>query len=142
MAEGVFRHIVKEPQYEGKIGLIDSAGTAAYHTGEPPDSRTMSTLQSNGIADYKHLARKFQPSDLNKFDYVFAMDRSNLSDLQRLQRSNPDGKAKVMLFGAYGEGKNGEVVADPYYGGQDGFEKAYEQCARFSRNFLKDVLGE
>lgn len=69
------------------------------------------------------------------------MDRSNLSDLQRLQRSHPDSKAKVMLFGEW-SGKEGraEVVSDPYYGGRDGFEKAFEQCSRFSRNFLKEVV--
>jgi low molecular weight phosphotyrosine protein phosphatase len=85
---------------------------------------------------------QFQTSDFDKFDYIFAMDRSNLSDLQRLQRGNPDSKAKVMLFGKYGEGAKGEIVEDPYYGGNDGFLKAYEQCTRFTRNFLKDVLGE
>jgi low molecular weight phosphotyrosine protein phosphatase len=79
---------------------------------------------------------------LDKFDYIFAMDRSNLSDLQRAQRGNPDSKAKVMLFGSYSGSSKSEIVDDPYYGGQDGFEKAYEQCTRFSRNFLKEVLGE
>ncbi|KAH7325839.1 phosphotyrosine protein phosphatase I superfamily [Stachybotrys elegans] len=142
MAEGIFRHIAKEPQFQGKINIIDSCGTAAYHSGEPPDSRTMSTLEDNGITDYRHLARRFQTSDLDKFDYIFAMDRSNLSDLQRAQRGNPDSKAKVMLFGSYSGSSKAEIVDDPYYGGRDGFEKAYEQCTRFSRNFLKEVLGE
>lgn len=80
--------------------------------------------------------------DFETFDYIFAMDRSNLSDLQRLQKGNPDSKAKVMLFGEFSGGKKTEIVNDPYYGGQDGFEKAYEQCSRFTTNFLKDVLGE
>lgn len=84
---------------------------------------------------------QFHPKDFDRFDYIFAMDRSNLSDLQRLQRNHPDGKAKVMLFGEW-NGKEGraEVVSDPYYGGRDGFEKAFEQCSRFSRNFLKEVV--
>lgn len=71
------------------------------------------------------------------------MDRSNLSDLQRHQRGNPNSKAKVMLFGEWSgrEGK-AEVVSDPYYGGRDGFDKAFEQCSRFSKNFLKEVVGE
>lgn len=70
------------------------------------------------------------------------MDRSNLSDLQRLQRNHADTKAKVMLFGEYGGGKKPEVVNDPYYGGQNGFEKAFEQLSRFSKNFLDEVAGE
>lgn len=70
------------------------------------------------------------------------MDRSNLSDLLRLQKNNPDSTAKVMLFGEYSGTKRPEIVNDPYYGGDDGFKKAYEQCTRFSKNFLKEVLGE
>ncbi|KFH46211.1 Low molecular weight phosphotyrosine protein phosphatase-like protein [Hapsidospora chrysogenum ATCC 11550] len=138
MAEGIFRHLAQQPQYKGRIGNIDSCGT-----GDPPDSRTMETLEANGITDYDHEARRFRTTDFEKFDYIFAMDRSNLSDLQRQQRGNPDTKAKVMLFGEWSgrEGK-AEVVNDPYYGGKDGFDKAFEQCSRFSRNFLKEVVGE
>ena len=102
----------------------------------------MDTLEANGITDYDHMARRFHTRDFDKFDYIFAMDRSNLSDLQRLQRSNPDSKAKVMLFGEYGGGKRAEIVNDPYYGGDEGFKKAFEQCSRFSKNFLDKVIGE
>lgn len=71
------------------------------------------------------------------------MDRSNLSDLQRLQRGRPESKANVMLFGEWcGKEGQSEVVSDPYYGGKDGFDTAFEQCSRFSRNFLKEVVGE
>lgn len=70
------------------------------------------------------------------------MDRSNLSDIQRLQRGGGDKRAKVMLFGEFGGGSKAEVVSDPYYGGRDGFEKAFEQCSRFTKNFLKNVVGE
>ncbi|KJZ76833.1 hypothetical protein HIM_03710 [Hirsutella minnesotensis 3608] len=142
MAEGIFQHMAKQPQYKGKIGRVDSCGTAAYHTGDSPDSRTMSTLEDNGITDYDHCARRFQTTDFEKFDYIFAMDRSNLSDLQRLQRGNPDTKAKVMLFGEFSGGPKAEIVNDPYYGGRDGFEKAFEQCSRFAKNFLAEVLGQ
>jgi hypothetical protein len=60
------------------------------------------------------------------------MDRSNLYDLQRLRQRKPEGKAKVMLFGEHSGGKV-EVVEDPYYGGKEEFEIAYEQCMRFSK---------
>lgn len=70
------------------------------------------------------------------------MDRSNLRDLKQFQqRHGGNGKAKVMLFGEFaGDGKNAEVVSDPYYGARDGFEVAYEQCLRFSKNFLSAVV--
>lgn len=85
-----------------------------------------------------------QLSDFEDFDYIFAMDRSNLTDLQRLKNKKPNSKAKVMLFGDFpGPGRRaGEEVGDPYYGARDGFEIAYEQCVRFSKNFLKDVFPE
>ena len=68
------------------------------------------------------------------------MDRSNLADLQRLQRGSSDSRARVMLFGEYsGTGKT-ETVGDPYYGGSNGFDKAFEQCSRFAANFLHEVV--
>lgn len=72
------------------------------------------------------------------------MDRSNLSDLTRLQRSSPDSRARVMLFGEYAGRENGkaEIVNDPYYGGDEGFRKAFEQCSRFAENFLREEVGE
>lgn len=141
MAEGVFRSLVKAPQYASKIDIVNSCGTGAYHTGDDPDDRTMSTLKSHGITDYRHSARKVQSKDFSTFDYIFAMDRSNLRDLKDLQERH-GGKARVMLFGEFrgGEGKVAEVVGDPYYGGIEGFETAYEQCLRFSKNFLKEVV--
>jgi low molecular weight phosphotyrosine protein phosphatase len=75
---------------------------------------------------------KVRLTDFEEFDYIFAMDRSNLYDLQRLQQRKLAGKAKVMLFGEHSGGKV-EVVEDPYYGGTKGFEIAYEQCMRFSK---------
>ena len=58
MAEGIFRSIVSKPPYQSLISEVDSCGTGAYHTGSSPDSRTMSTLEDNGITDYDHAARK------------------------------------------------------------------------------------
>ncbi|EKV04209.1 hypothetical protein PDIG_90730 [Penicillium digitatum PHI26] len=84
MAEGVFRHIAGA---HPSIGEIDSAGTAAYHCLEPPDSRTMSTLRRHEITDYEHAARKVTREDFLTFDYLLAMDKSNLRDLQEVRDS-------------------------------------------------------
>jgi low molecular weight phosphotyrosine protein phosphatase len=115
--------------------------SGAYHAGDDPDDRTMSTLEKHGITDYVHAARKVRASDFDKFDYIFAMDRSNLSDLKRLEKAG-GAKAKVMLFGEYSGSGKAEVVQDPYYGGQQGFDTAYAQCLRFSKNFLNDVFPD
>ncbi len=147
MAEAVFRHLTtsSSPSHLSIISKIDSAGTAAYHVGAEPDPRTMSTLIENGIDDYTHHARKVSPADFAEFDYILAMDRENLQDLQ--YRSSRRGKqphgaktAKVMLFGDFG-GTPGEEVVDPYYGARDGFDVAYEQMVRFTKGFVKQVLG-
>lgn len=70
------------------------------------------------------------------------MDKSNLSDLQQLQRGKANSKAKVMLFGEFSGTGKAEVVTDPYYGGRGGFTKAYEQCTRFGKEFLEKVVGQ
>ncbi|MCJ1273854.1 hypothetical protein MMC21_001647 [Puttea exsequens] len=144
MAEAVFRSLTpNHPQ----ISHIDSAGTGAYHAGDSPDPRTMSTLEDNGITDYDHAARKIRAEDFSAFDYILAMDKDNLHDLRRLRErvvKKGDGalaesKGKVVLFGDFG-GKKGEQVVDPYYGARNGFEVAYEQMVRFSKGFLKDMV--
>ena len=85
---------------------------------------------------------QLRTSDFQDFDYIFAMDSSNLRNTRRVQQLKaPDGKARVLLFGEYSGGKV-EEIEDPYYDGQEGFEKAYEQAVRFSRGFLEEVRGK
>ncbi|MCJ1241491.1 hypothetical protein MMC14_009496 [Varicellaria rhodocarpa] len=140
MAEAVFRSLTKA---NPAVAHIDSAGTGAYHVGDSPDPRTMTTLRRHAITDYRHGARKIQLGDLAKFDYIFAMDRQNLSDLQHMLRraaKNNQGEqpGEVLLFGDYG-GEMGEEVIDPYYGANDGFEVVYQQMVRFTQGFLKEM---
>lgn len=146
MSEGVFQSIANKEPYKGLVSKIDSCGTAGYHIDEEPDHRTMATLRAKGIKNYAHLGRKLRSSDFDNFDYIFAMDKSNLSDVLREQRRKPGGagstRAKVMLFGEYSGTGQVEIVDDPYYGGHDGFETAYEQAERFSRNFLREVFPD
>lgn len=137
MAEAVFR---TSSASNPRIAHLDSAGTGAYHMGDGPDPRTMKTLQDHGIIDYRHAARKVKMSDFSEFDFVLAMDKDNLYDLQRLkQRAMKNGDSRegqVRLFGDFG-GRLGEEVIDPYYGADDGFEVAFEQMTRFSEGFIK-----
>ncbi|KAH6697297.1 phosphotyrosine protein phosphatase [Plectosphaerella plurivora] len=142
MAEGVFREFAKQPEYKDRIGKVDSSGTGAYHIGDAPDHRTMLTLESNGIKTYRHKARKVCLADFDEFDYIFAMDRHNLQDLQRLHRGNSEAKAKVQLWGEYSGTGKAEEVEDPYYGGREGFKEAYKQCKRYTENFLAEVFPD
>ncbi|RPB27831.1 LMWPc-domain-containing protein [Terfezia boudieri ATCC MYA-4762] len=137
MAEAAFRHTVKESGYAESFTRIDSCGTAGYHVGVRPDSRTLATLKNNGI-DTNHRARQVTKKDFDEFDYILAMDTANLHFL--LRKAPPGSKAKVMLFGDFGNTK-GEEVADPYYGGTSGFETNFKQIITFSKGFLRQVLG-
>ncbi|KAG8962113.1 hypothetical protein FRC05_005513 [Tulasnella sp. 425] len=65
------------------------------------------------------------------------LDLQNLSNLQRIAPKNPT--ADVVIFGSFGDGK---AIADPYYGGQSGFDECYEQCLAYSEGLLKSVYGE
>ena len=145
------------------ITTISSAGTAAYHTHAPPDSRTLHTLTAHSITSYTHRARKVRAQDFDDYDYILGMDWENVRDLVAMKgrvdrdregtgkgkgkKKKEKSKAEVRLFGEFGErdevgrGK-GEVVVDPYYGADDGFEVCFEQVERFGRAFLREVLGE
>ena len=149
MAEGVFRSLaVSNP----RVGQVDSAGTGAYHTLEPPDPRTMATLRARGVTDYDHGARQVEEDDFDAFDYIFAMDRGNLRDLERMKRRaerKGEVRAKVMLYGTFsgkakagggGGGGKAEEVGDPYYGRDSGFDVVFEQVSRFATNFLREVV--
>lgn len=143
MAEGVFRSLTAS---DDRIGTIDSAGTGAYHTLEPPDPRTTATLRKKGITDYDHGARQVDEADFATFDYIFAMDRSNLRDLERVKRrlEKKDGavKSQVMLYGKFSGRRGDEEVVDPYYGRDNGFDTVYEQVNRFATNFLKEIVDK
>ena len=141
MAEGVFRSLTKS---NPRVGKIDSAGThaAIYHDQDPPDERTLETLSRNGIMDYDHCSRGVLSEDFDDFDYIFAMDAYNLSQLQKKQRKRSSMKAQVMLFGTFGGKSTPEEVVDPYYGADVGFDTVYEQVIRFSKNFLEAVVDK
>ncbi|KAI5306528.1 hypothetical protein KEM55_008582 [Ascosphaera atra] len=158
MAEGVFRHLVKTNTNPEEFTFhIDSAGTSAFHVGDPPDSRTMLTLQSNGINNYRHSGRQLRKSDFTDFDYIMAMDRANLSDILSAREKAVRGLksqnvkiAEVRLFGDYAsqdgvvtkEVGKGDAVPDPYYGGRDGFKNVYQMVSRYSLGFLKYLANQ
>ncbi|KAI9246851.1 phosphotyrosine protein phosphatase I superfamily [Sporodiniella umbellata] len=135
MAEAVFTHTVKERKLQDKFSRIDSAGTAAYHTGETPDDRSVACCESHGVP-VNHRARKVKEQDFNEFDYILCMDKSNLRNLQSAAPKNS--KAIVKLFGEY-DPKGELIIEDPYYGGDEGFEHNFKQVVRASEGFLKSI---
>ena len=120
MAEGVLQHLV-ERRGIGDRYRVESAGTAAYHVGEPPDPRTLDVLRRNGIA-LRSYARQVRDSDFDEFDWILAMDQSNFRTLMRRCPDHRVGRVHKTL-----ELMGGGDVSDPYYGGPDGFDTNYAE---------------
>ncbi len=135
-AEAVFRHYVENAGLSGRI-LIDSAGTHDYHVGEPPDSRAQRAAQQRGYGMGGLRGRQVDEGDFRRFDYVLAMDRSNLASLQRL--APPASEARVQLFLEYARHHAGREVPDPYYGGAEGFERVLDMAEDASEGLLQQI---
>lgn len=134
-AHGVFEHIVKAENVAEQFE-IDSAGTAAWHIGKEPDSRSQKAARQRGY-ELKHLrARQVQSDDFEYYDYILAMDGSNLSDLR--SRCPDHFQHKLSLFLTFGE-HNEKEVPDPYYGGADGFNHVLDLVESASRGLLNYI---
>ena len=134
-AEGVFRRLVAEAGLVDKIE-VDSAGTHAYHVGEPPDRRSQAAAASRGYDLSPLRARRVDATDFERFDLILAMDGDNL---ERLEASaGPDRRARLGLFLEYGSAGAGEVP-DPYYGGASGFERVLDLIEDASRGLLQSL---
>lgn len=113
MAEGLLRDLVARAGLSDRIE-VDSAGTSSHHVGEPAHEGTLQALSRAGIA-YQGSARQIQRDDLDAFDYVLAMDRSNLN---YVRRASGGATAEITLFLSYAKfsGKTTlDEVPDPYY---------------------------
>ncbi len=136
-AEGVFRHVVKERNLQDVI-KIDSAGTHAYHIGEPPDSRSQATAKSRGVDLSAQRARKVEAIDFERFDYVIAMDRSNYENLKAL--ATVEQQEKLHLFMNFTNEWDNAEVPDPYYGGGDGFKNVFDMVQSASEGLLEVIV--
>jgi len=135
-AHGVFRALVHANKLESAIE-IDSAGTHAYHTGEPPDRRAQQAASLRGIDLSDLRARAVCNKDFNKYDYILAMDEANY---MALQTSCPeDIQHKIRLFLSFAPQLNRREVPDPYYGGQKGFENVFDMIEQASQGLLDDI---
>ena len=128
LAEGVLAQRLEAAGLAGRV-RVDSAGTGAWHAGQAPDTRSVAVARENGIELVGH-ARRVRLEDFFEFDYVLAMDRSNLHDLQDLE-SGSGSDAIVRLFLDFDPEQNEDPdVPDPYYGGSDGFDGVFRMIDR------------
>jgi protein-tyrosine phosphatase len=116
---------------------VDSAGTADYHIGDAPDPRSQRAALRRGIDLSALRGRQVVPQDFERFDFILAMDRSNLRELKAMQ---PKGsRARVQLFLEYAPHLGHTEVPDPYYGDAGGFEKVLDLTAAASRGLITEL---
>lgn len=139
-AEGVFRKVVADAGLADRFH-VDSAGTHAYHVNEPPDRRSQAAAERRGFSLADIRARRFDTTDFENFDYIFAMDRDNL----RLITDAADGLqevSQVYLFLDYATGGQSSEVPDPYYGGASGFERVLDLVEDASKLLLEKLRSQ
>lgn len=136
MAEGAMKTVAQDC---GMPLDIESAGTGAWHVGNPPDERATAAALANGVDISRQCAQQVDRMDFARFDYIVAMDRSVLEDLQTMR---PDGsKARLSLLLDHVSGRGGEDIADPYYGGTEGFAVAWADISAGVTGLLETIEG-
>lgn len=119
LAEGILKSKVDSDKV-----FVDSAGTAGYHIGNAPDSRSVAVAQKYGLDISSQKCRRFSKMDFTEFDWIYVMDRSNLSNVINLAKTTEEMSKVKLLLDEVNLGI--KEVPDPYYGGESGFEDVYQ----------------
>jgi protein-tyrosine phosphatase len=138
-AEGVFRHLVAQAGLQDRIH-VDSAGTHDYHVGSPPDHRSSHHASLRGYDLSALRARQVNALDFRRFDLICAMDWENLQLLQ--EDCPPEQGHKLRRLMEFASPGLGDVVADPYYGGKQGFETVLDHVEEACRGLLDHVRAQ
>jgi protein-tyrosine phosphatase len=138
-AHGVFARVVEEAGLESEV-LVDSAGTGAWHIGEAPDGRATIAARERGYDLSPLRARQVTIGDFDQFDYILAMDRSNLMHLQALAPEHFPGYLGLLLD--FHPGSAEREVPDPYYGGDEGFNHVLDLVEAASQGLLKSLRAD
>jgi protein-tyrosine phosphatase len=132
MAEYILRHKIAEANLQDWV-VVDSAGTAGYHDGEDMHRGTAAMLKQHGIDKCGFVSRKVRKSDLNAFDYLIAMDDSNLSDLNKLFGKQENIFKITDLVPDLGF----DHIPDPWF--SDNFEQTYQLLDRCCDQLLEKI---
>lgn len=132
LAEAAFR---AEAERLGLDVEIDSAGTGDWHIGHPPDGRAAAVALRNGLDISGLRARQVSAEDFRRFDYIVALDMQNFADLAAMRPA--DGKAELSLLLDHVPGREGEAVADPYYGEDAHFDIAWAEVTAGARGLAR-----
>lgn len=135
-AESVVRAMIREAGLSAFVE-VDSAGTHAYHEGEPPDLRVGKVAAKRAYDLRGMRARRINEEDFTRFDRILAMDRQNLAFLYR--QCPPDLHGKLGLFMEFASGAEEGEIPDPYYGGTEGFEQVFNLCELAGKGLVEAV---
>lgn len=139
-AEGVTRRLLDEAGLSDQIE-VDSAGTSAYHVGEPPDRRSTAAAARRGVR-LSGASRQVVPQDFERFDYLVAMDRQNVAALRRSARNDAE-RARIHLLRDFDpDSPPQSEVPDPYYGGPNGFDTVLDICEAGCRGLLDHLRAQ
>lgn len=125
LAEGIARHAFAAADAED-APRCDSAGTQAYHVGQPPDPRAIAVAGRFGVEIGALRARQVIAADFQRFDLILAADQHNLAELKRLQPAAAGAELDLLLRWC---GLPGQDVPDPYYGDVGDFEQVFQLLA-------------
>ncbi len=139
LAEAVFRNKIKKARLGAKITCF-SAGTARWHIGENADHRTIETAAAHNIP-MAHKVSQINAGDIDRFEYVLAMDEDNLSEILSILRGRKNGP-KIFMMRDFDASRSGEAVPDPYYGEKEDFEAVYDLLDESCGNFLDFIIRE
>lgn len=139
-AEGVFREKVEQAGLSESI-FIDSAGTSAYHVGEPPDTRSQEEAKRFGYDLSAQRSRQVVSDDFERFDLLIAMDQTNLQNLKSIKTDGYSDKLKLFLLD-YAPQLGVSEVPDPYYGGAKGFTQVVQLIETASDGLLEFIKKE
>ncbi len=137
--QGVFESLVKNAYLDHLI-TTDSAGTHAYHIGEPPDSRSVEAARRHDVDLTKQRARRVAERDFEHFDYILAMDNNNMEDLR--VRCPEEYQDKIFRVLDFAEGIETREVPDPYYGGARGFETVFDLIKDGASGLLNNIRSQ
>ncbi len=138
-AEGVFRKLVSDRNLSHLVE-VDSAGTSGWHIGEAPDARTVQAAATRGYDLSQLRGRQSTSDDFFKFDYILAMDKTNLSNLRSIE-PNTGETARLELFLNYAKNSDYSEVPDPYHGGAKGFELVLNLVEDACEGLITEVLS-
>lgn len=137
MADGWLR--AKAEQY-GLAILVDSAGTSSYHVGDQPDARMRRNALNYGVDISSLQARLFVAEDFDRFDVIFAMDKSNRNNILKLAKTDEQ-RSKVKLYLNELYPNEDREVPDPYYGTTEDFNHVIELLERATEAFIQHTFS-